>query len=374
MNTEFPNYSFKIEFFDEMAELVRPYILVLHTQHNEIELYDVRNNRAFLKRTSAHTLELKDLFIGNKILINGRQYEIVGFQDEFTKSAFDQKMQHTYAMIKPGFYHRMGEALDRIYQSGMFVANLRLGYVSKQTASEFYAEHVGKPFYDTLVQYITSGPIVAMELVGQGAIGKWRQLIGPTNLEVAKRDSPNSLRALYAKSTTENFAHGSDSPESAAREIGIIFGKHSVQLMNDTDGCTCCIIKPHALKERKGGKIIIDIVKAGFEICGAIMTTFDLPTSSEFFEVYKNVVADYVELSNQMASGPLLALALKKNDSVSEFRQLCGPRDANVAKQIRPNTLRGKYGTDVVLNAVHCTDLDEDAPVECEYFFTLLDN
>jgi nucleoside-diphosphate kinase len=205
MNSVFPSYSVKLEFFDEKAELVRPYLLAFHTEKGEIELYDIRLARPFLKRTTAHTITKDDLYIGNKLLINGRQYDVVEYGDDATRRAFDTQMQHTYAMLKPGFHHRLGEAIDRIYQAGLKVVQLRFGLVSRETASKFYGEHQGKPFYETLVQYITSGPIVAMELVGSGAISEWRRLIGPTNLDVAKRDAPNSLRALYARSTTENF-------------------------------------------------------------------------------------------------------------------------------------------------------------------------
>ena len=95
----------------------------------------------------------------------------------------------------------------------------------EEFASKFYAEHVGKPFYPSLAGYMTSGTIVAMELVGPNAIAKWREIIGPTKKEVAVEKAPNSLRALYARSTTENLCHGSDSPSSAARELELVFGK-----------------------------------------------------------------------------------------------------------------------------------------------------
>jgi nucleoside-diphosphate kinase len=374
MNSVFPSYSVKVEFFDEKAELVRPYILAFHTEKGEIELYDIRLARPFLKRTTAHNITKDDLYIGNKLLINGRQYDVVEYGDDTTRRAFDTQMQHTYAMLKPGFHHRLGEAIDRIYQSGLKVVQLRLGLVSRETASKFYGEHQGKPFYETLVEYITSGPIVAMELVGSRAISEWRRLIGPTNLDVAKRDAPNSLRALYARSTTENFAHGSDSPDSAAREIGIIFGQKSVELVSKSENSTCAVVKPHAVKNGDAGKIVRDIVAYGFEITGAVMTTLDIAAAEEFLEVYRYVVSDYNDMAKQLSSGPLLALEFSKSGNVvSDFRELCGPRDPTVAKQIRPQSIRALYGADLVQNAIHCTDLEEDAPLETEYFFILLE-
>lgn len=374
MNVEYPTYGFKLEYFDERAELMRPYILSFRTETGEIEMYDVKNKRTFLRRTLEHKIQLKDLYEGNKIHLNGRQYDVVGYLDEFTTNALSQRLQHTYAMIKPGFSQHMGDAIERIYQEGLLVAKLRFGYMSRSTAEEFYAEHQGKPFYETLMKYITSGPVVAMELVGNNAISKWRQIIGPTNLDTAKAQAPNSLRARFARSTTENFAHGSDAPETAQREIGIIFGQRSIRLCSDIDNCTMCVIKPHAVKSGYAGKIIKMIVEDGFTISGAVMQELDLTTASEFYEVYRGVVDDYLDSVKELTAGPCLALELAKPPySVQAFRDLCGPRDVPIAKVIAPNSIRGKYGVDLVHNAVHCTDLEDDAQLECEYFFTLLD-
>lgn len=374
MNSEFPTYSFKLEFYDERADLVRPYVLSYFTRLGEIEIYDLRQRRTFLKKTTNHNVQIKDLYIGSKLLINGRQYEIIDYQNEDTRNAFNQQSQHTYAMLKPGFVNRLGEAIERITESGLVVCKLRYGYVSKETAAKFYQEHEGKPFYNDLVNYITSGPIVAMDLVGPNAIKKWRTIIGPTNLDTAKKEAPNSLRALYARSTTENFAHGSDAPESAARELQIIFGENAVELASQCEGSTLCIIKPHAIQEGLAGPIIRQIIGEGFTIAGAVMTTLEIPTAGEFLEIYKTVVGDYSDMVSELASGLLIALELVKDNAVSEFRKLCGPRDVSVAKQIRPQSLRALFGTDLVHNAVHCTDLEEDAPLEVEYFFVILES
>ena len=373
MNSEFPSYTFKLEFFDERAELVRPYVLVYHTQKGEIEIFDVRQRRTFLKKTTNHNVKLEDLYIGNKLLINGRQYDVIGYNDEKTAATFNTTSQHTYAMLKPGFSQYLGEAIERIIQNDLTIANLRFGVISRDVAARFYQEHQGKPFYNDLVSYITSGPIVGMELVGRDAIAKWRQIIGPTNLETAKREAPNSLRALYARSTTENFAHGSDSPQSASRELGIIFSQRAIRLVSQGHNSTLCVIKPHAIKEHLEARIIKQIVNAGYQIGGALLTTIDLNTANEFLEVYKGVVPEFVDMAAEFANGPLLALELVKQNAVQDFRQLCGPRDVLVAKQIRKQSLRAIYGTDIVHNAVHCTDLEEDAPIEVEYFFQLLD-
>lgn len=131
--------------------------------------------------------------------------------------------EHTYAMIKPGYEDLWGVVVQRIIDEGLEIVRMKEMTFDDKMAALFYAEHVGKGFYSELAGYMTSGPIVALELSGDNAIAKWREIIGPTKKEVAVEQAPNSLRALYARSTTENLCHGSDSKESAAREIGIIF-------------------------------------------------------------------------------------------------------------------------------------------------------
>ena len=93
--------------------------------------------------------------------------------------------------------------------------------------------------------------------------------------------------------------------------------------------------------------------------------------------VYKGVLGHYGELVRELSSGPCLGLQIVGQldndvDVVSNFRQLCGPQDPQVAKSIRPGTLRAKYGESLVRNGVHCTDLSEDGPLEVEYFFKVL--
>jgi nucleoside-diphosphate kinase len=133
--------------------------------------------------------------------------------------------ERTYAMIKPGYEAVWGKVLDRILQEGLRIVQIKSFKFDAAFAAQFYAEHVGKGFYEDLAGYITSGTVVGLELAGTNAIAKWREIIGPTKKEVALVQAPNSLRALYARNTTENLCHGSDSPQAAERELGLVFPK-----------------------------------------------------------------------------------------------------------------------------------------------------
>lgn len=132
--------------------------------------------------------------------------------------------QKTYCMIKPDAVARglVGRIVGRFEDVGLVVERMELGMVTPEQAAANYAEHEGKPFYDGLVEYITSGPVVKMVLSGPDAVPVVRKLMGATN---PKDAAPGTIRGDYGLSLDANIVHGSDSPESAEREIAIFFGR-----------------------------------------------------------------------------------------------------------------------------------------------------
>jgi nucleoside-diphosphate kinase len=131
-------------------------------------------------------------------------------------------MDRTLILVKPDAFARnlTGEIIARFERKGLRLVALKLMRLDEATAKVHYGEHEGKPFFNDLVIFITSGPLVAMILEGPNAIAAARQLIGSTNgLEAA----PGSIRGDFAIETRRNLVHGSDSALSAEREIGIYF-------------------------------------------------------------------------------------------------------------------------------------------------------
>jgi nucleoside-diphosphate kinase len=131
--------------------------------------------------------------------------------------------QRTLVLVKPDGVRRrlVGEVVRRIEDKGYDIVELRRMSVDVTLAHEHYAEHTDKPFFAELVSFITSGPVVAMVVEGPGAVAGMRQLMGATNpLDAA----PGSIRGDYATEITFNVVHGSDSPESAEREVKLFFG------------------------------------------------------------------------------------------------------------------------------------------------------
>lgn len=131
-------------------------------------------------------------------------------------------VQRTFSIIKPDAVARnlIGEIVSRFEKNGLRVVAARMLRLSREQAAGFYAEHEGKPFYEDLVAYMTSGPVVVQVLEGEDAVARNRQLMGATN---PKNAEPGTIRADFAESVEANAVHGSDSPTSAEREIAYFF-------------------------------------------------------------------------------------------------------------------------------------------------------
>ena len=131
-------------------------------------------------------------------------------------------MERTFAIIKPDAVERKlaGRIIQRIEEAGFRIRGLRLVSLSKAQAEGFYAVHCERPFFTSLTDFMSSGPAIVMLLEAEGAIRKWRDLMGATDPAKA---APGTLRAEFGSSIGENATHGSDAPETAAFELGYFF-------------------------------------------------------------------------------------------------------------------------------------------------------
>ncbi len=135
--------------------------------------------------------------------------------------------ERTFVMIKPDAVQRMqaGEIIGRLEKKGLKLVALKMMQVSPGQAARHYAEHREKGFYESLISFITSGPVVAMVWEGDQAIAVVRKLVGETNPQNA---APGSIRGDLAISTGNNVVHASDSPDSASREISLFFQEQEI--------------------------------------------------------------------------------------------------------------------------------------------------
>ena len=134
-------------------------------------------------------------------------------------------MNQTLAIIKPDAVAsgRTGKILAHLERAGFTIRALRMARLTRRQAARFYEVHSQRPFYESLVNFMTSGPVVPMVLEAEGAVGKLRETIGATDPAAADE---GTIRRLYAESKERNAIHASDSVDNAAREIGFFFPRH----------------------------------------------------------------------------------------------------------------------------------------------------
>ncbi|MDD4973335.1 MAG: nucleoside-diphosphate kinase [Bacteriovorax sp.] len=137
-------------------------------------------------------------------------------------------MERTFSIIKPNAVadNNIGKIISLFEKEGLRIAALKLTHLSKEKAEGFYIEHKDRPFFGSLVGFMTEGPVVLMVLEGENAVEKNRKLMGATNPTNAEE---GTIRKLYAKSIEANAVHGSDSQAAADREINYFFDKNEVQ-------------------------------------------------------------------------------------------------------------------------------------------------
>ena len=129
----------------------------------------------------------------------------------------------TFFMIKPDGIQRnlVGEIISRVEAKGFSITKIKMMTISKELAEQHYGEHKDKPFFNDLVSFITSGPVVAMQVEGENVVLQIRNLMGATN---PSESTPGSIRGDLATELDKNVVHGSDSDESAERELSLFFG------------------------------------------------------------------------------------------------------------------------------------------------------
>jgi nucleoside-diphosphate kinase len=301
---------------------------MLNTSRNEVEMNDLKTKRKFLKKTKLdpQTLRVSDFTKGATVVLLARELLLVDYADRVTREHLEQNEETINVLVSPSVYGSIGDVVSSIE------ASFPLVDIKSVSGND-------------------DDVCVLLSFRGCGSIA--------------------SVSAMVESSPL--FSHGLRACPNDAE-----VGKNRLTTAT-LDNCTCCVIRPHIVKERKVGAVVSDITSRGFTISAMQMVRLDKTASAEFLNVYKGVLPDYVDLVDEMSSGPCLVLEVKKgsrsssideeDDIVEEFRMACGPWDHSVACELHPESIRAKFGTSSVKNAVHCTDLPKDGKIECGFFF-----
>lgn len=313
--------------------MTKEFIMTFYLNKNggphELALFDMKFRRYFLKKgcyDQDGPIRLEDMYINGTVTVCARQYKIVDYASQNTKDFFQSKSAVVHTLIGSAAINELGTLLTAASQEGLALKRAK-------------------------TKMMKGGKAVALELVGPNAAELWPEVVSGT---VGKAAADAVTIEPVTAATTRLF----EGSETTAVH----------------DSCSLCIIRPHAVREGHAGTVISALVEAGLEI-SALQTFTLLRTQAEnFYEVYKTVVpsALYSSMISELASGICVAIEVRASDAVDKLRKLCGPYDVEIAKHLRPDTLRAKLGRDNVHNAVHCTDLPEDGVLESQYFFSIL--
>ncbi|KAJ9460936.1 Nucleoside diphosphate kinase [Diplonema papillatum] len=335
--------AFIVDYEDPQAGLTRKYQLCYYTSDESIEMHDIKNRRPFLKRCHYPQLKPSDLYLDATIAVYARKLRVAAYGDAATQQVYAARGQPAFVVVPPDAVEYLGVILQQATSAGLRVNNANMLTLNKLEAEEFQPGQSDA---------WANRRIVALEFHGENAAEKW------SGLEAA------GLKGMAYSNTGDG----------AQKDIDWFFGRGSARAGRSSatmKNCTLAIVKPHAVA-KCGGAIVDAINTEGFEISAFRCLTMDKADAADFMEVYKGVVAEYTKLVEQLSSGPCWVMEVQAEDPVRSFRELCGPRDPDVAKTLRPHTLRAKYGVNRVENAIHCTDLPEDGVLEADFFFDLL--
>ena len=351
------SWLFIVEWFDPMPRLKRQYLLKYYVQQHSVEMVDIKSKKLFLKKSPCPPeVRSSDFFIGNKILLYGRELDIVEFGDGTTRSELEYQKQNTLIILPPETYTSWGKIIDAIQTStrtGMVIGNMKTAVLSKNIA-----ENVCTILNESMMKSasLSSGVSCILLVQGEEGIGAMSSLAKSLN------SSPETGGSILTCSDSLQVAKLND----------LLLQNRNVSNSSTLDNCTCCIIKPHAVKQNHFGKILDTIISQGYEVSAMASLNFDKVQAEEFLEVYKGVIPDYSDHVIQLCLGQSIALELRAEDAVPTFRQTAGPWDIEMAKTLRPGSLRALYGEDNIRSAIHCTDIPVDAVAECEYCFRIL--
>ena len=246
MSMTSPRLSFIVEHYDTLAQMVKKYQLFYYPEDASIEMYDIKNQRIFLKRIINPEVKTTSLYLGSEISIYSRQYKIIAFADEFTKKTLENVRTSVFALILPSAYMIIGKIIDIIQRNGFLINKLKMNKLSSKEASNFLKIHNSN---EITPEFLGSDFVVGMELVKSNAVAE---------IEKLAKEEINNL----VKENTPVMIYSNDL-NLAKQEIGYYFSlKHQPQLSN----CSLLVIKPHIIESGNAGKLIDIVLNEGFEI------------------------------------------------------------------------------------------------------------
>lgn len=332
--------AFNVQWYDTQAELVRFYRLNCYSDKT-LDIINEATKATFLKRIHYPNVSFDDLYLGATINVYKRNLQITAYYDEGTAKFMSKVRGRAFALITP----RGNAAYGPIV--GALMERFTVPAMKTVVISEMEASSLGLP----------PGLTLAVEVIFKGGdAAAIEEMSGLCN-------TLTSIEACYVSG-----------PETLSADAEHFFAKaNSAAATGDLEG-TLALVKPHVIASGRCGKMLTAIAELGFDLAALELSFLDIHLVTQLLEVYKGVLPEFTETLDHLTTGPVVALQIKHHsgDHVAEFNEACGPADVEIAKLLRPQSLRAQYGSSGVLNGLHCTDLPEDGNLEVSYMFSIL--
>lgn len=374
-------WLFVAEWFDPMPQLKKLFVLKYFVDMQSVEMVDVKSKKLFLKKTKIPPeVSESDFFVGSKVNLFNRELEIIDYGDLKTKAKLQHQNQSTVLLLSSQCYSAWGKIIDALVNKFNFTMTRMTTFLTSSNASQSV---IGGILRNRSAQYsnLSSGVNLCLSLHGENAYARLQDPNSDILTEI-NQIAPSALNVtLFAcdseQSTSDLISciFGGSQQGSNSNSPTPATGQTRSQVSTNTatfDNCTCCVIKPHAVKAKFFGSIIDMIIAQGYEISALKTLSFDRVQAAEFLEVYDGVIPDYQDHVIQLSNGMSIALEIRCENAVETFRVTAGPWDVDMAKELFPESIRGTFGLDKPRSAIHCTDLSQDGQLECEYCFKIL--
>lgn len=356
-------YGLSVEWYDSQPMLTREFVMRVYAEERQVEMYDATSRRTYLKKSPLPgSIRVSDLYVGNEIVLHSRALKIVRYADRATEEALSKSQVSSTCVLTPDCVigGKLGCAISALEKAKLTIKKLKMVEFTENEADDCALLLSKGP---QVANLLSSGKCVIVTVAGTDVVEALKKACGDVVLEAGGSRLDLALSALNQSTaqTLDEFAFSGLQPLACWPTAR--YGPES----------TCCVIRPHAIMSKQLGAILSHIEMTRlYEISAMALFNLDIPSAAEFLEVYEGVVPEFEAAVKQLSSGPCCALELQAFDAVPKFRETAGPWDVNFATEIRPKTIRAKFGVDSVKNAVHCTDLPDDGESEVRYFFDVL--
>ncbi|CBH10458.1 nucleoside diphosphate kinase, putative [Trypanosoma brucei gambiense DAL972] len=335
-----PRLSFYCEQYDHIAHRMNHYVLQFYFEDRTVEIREVTKNRLHLKRAHFPHLNRDDFKVGSSLSLLGGVIKLTAYADEVTRELCDERGEVTAVMFGEQLLPQLGRCLAVLTEECGFVAlEMQMAWLPVETAAAY-----GVP------PDLVEGRIVVVKCANTNALQR--------GIDFMAR-----MPGARAAESVEEVGRWEQIVEKAKEQ--------PVAILGDPNS-TVVIIKPHALQKLAGGVIVQQLIDAGLEISGISLTNMTSQQANELLKPYKGVLPDFPDTMRSLM-GTVWVLQFVSLDEgvdvVSVAREVCGPFDPVIAKELRPTSIRARFGVDRAHNAVHCCDLHEEGPLYSNFFF-----